>query len=578
MSTSSQALQHARRWFKDQGWTPFDFQLEAWSAFLSGKSGIVNAPTGSGKTYSLLLPALAEGLQRAGKRSAQGNQLIWVTPIRALAKEIEQSARRAVDGLGLDWEVGVRTGDTSQKAKKEQKSRLPQVLITTPESLHVMLATKGYASLFRNTRAVVLDEWHELMGSKRAVQCELFLSRLRALRPEVRTWGLSATSGTREESMEVLLGAQAPEDACLIRARIAKKLVVEPVLPDEVETLPWAGHLGIKLLEKVVPLIHENQSTLVFTNTRAQAEIWFQKLLEVDPSLAGILAMHHSAISREVRAWVEDALYDGRLKAVVCTSSLDLGVDFRPVDCVIQIGSPKGVSRFVQRAGRSGHRPGAVSKIHFVPTHSLELIESAALRKAIDRGTHEDRMPYLRSLDVLVQYLVTLAVSDGFLPEELLREVRSTTSYASLSNEEWQWCLDFIVYGGDALRSYDDFRKVEVDEDGMYRVFSRKVSMRHKFNIGTIVSSTLVKVKLQRGKMLGQVEEYFVSKLSPGDSFWFAGMCLELVRFQGVEATVRPSKKTSGAVPSFMGGRMPLSAELGHYLRDKLEEAAEGNA
>jgi ATP-dependent Lhr-like helicase len=469
--------------------------------------------------------------------------------------------------------VGVRTGDSTQKVKQAQKKKLPQILITTPESIHVMLSNKGYAKLFKNLRAVVIDEWHELMGSKRAVQCELFLSKFRALQPELRTWGISATIGNMEESMEILMGAEPRAERQIIKANIEKSLVIEPVLPEEVETLPWAGHLGIRLLDQVVPLIHENQSTLIFTNTRAQAEIWFQQILAADPSLAGILAMHHSAISKEVRAWVEEALYDGRLKAVVCTSSLDLGVDFRPVDCVVQIGSPKGVSRFVQRAGRSGHRPGATSKIHFVPTHSLELLECAALRKAVDEKANEDRMPYLRSLDVLIQYMVTLAVSDGFRSGELLAEVRGTTSFASVSDEEWNWCLDFIVRGGESLESYDDFHKVVVEE-GVYKVISRKVSMRHKFNIGTIVSSTMVKVKLQKGKFLGQVEEYFISKLIPGDAFWFAGRCLELVRFKGVEATVRLSKQKKGQVPSYMGGRMPLSAELGYFLREKLEESA----
>src|SRR6056300_879927 len=561
MATQPQSIQQCRNWFENQGWSPFTFQLQAWSALLAGASGIVNAPTGSGKTYSLLLPAIARGL---GEETS-GCQLIWITPIRALAKEIEQSAQRAIKGMGSHWRVEVRTGDTAQKIKQRQKKELPEVLITTPESIHVMFTQKGHEKLFRNLKAVVLDEWHELMGSKRAVQCELFLSRFRALNPTMQTWGISATIGNMEESIEVLLGPRSAASGKWVVADIHKNLVVEAVLPEEVETLPWAGHLGIRLLDQVVPLIYENNSTLIFTNTRAQAEIWFQKLLEIDPSLAGVLAMHHSAISKEMRSWVEEALYDGRLRAVVCTSSLDLGVDFRPVDCVIQIGSPKGVSRFVQRAGRSGHRPGVTSKIHFVPTHALELLECAALRKAVSLGTNEDRMPYVRSLDVLIQYMVTLAVSDGFRSEELLREVRQTVSFASVSDEEWSWCLDFIVRGGQSLESYEDFHKVVIEE-GVYKVVSRKVAMRHKFNIGTIVSSTLVKVKLQRGKFLGQVEEWFIRKLSPGDTFWFAGRCLELVRFKGVEATVCLFKQNKGQVPSFMGGRMPLSAELGHFL------------
>ena len=573
--SSADALVHCRAWFSSQGWKAFPFQIQAWSSYLNGSSGIVNAPTGSGKTYSLLLPAIAEGIERSktDAASCEGVQLIWITPIRALAKEINQSAERALFALSSNWEVGVRTGDSTQKTKLAQKKKLPQILITTPESIHVMLSNKGFDKLFKNLRAVVVDEWHELMGSKRAVQCELFLSKFRNLSPEMMTWGISATIGNMEESIEVLMGPNQTDSSVIIKANVQKKLMVEPVLPDEVETLPWAGHLGIRLLDNVVPLIHENKSTLIFTNTRAQAEIWFQQILETDPSLAGIIAMHHSAISKELRSWVEEALYDGRLKAVVCTSSLDLGVDFRPVDCVVQIGSPKGVSRFVQRAGRSGHRPGEVSKIYFVPTHGLELLECAALRKAIYTEANEDRIPYLRSFDVLIQYLVTLAVSDGFRATELLQEIRATTSFSSLSDEEWDWCLDFIVRGGDSLEGYEDFHKV-VEEEGRYKVLSRKVSTRHKFNIGTIVSSTMVKVKLQKGKYLGQVEEYFISKLIPGDAFWFAGRSLELVRLKGIEATVKLSKQKKGQVPSYMGGRMPLSAELGYFLREKIEESA----
>ena len=573
--SSAAALNNCRAWFSSQGWKAFPFQIRTWSAYLNGSSGLVNAPTGSGKTYSLLLPAIAEGMERikTDPKSCEGVQLIWITPIRALAKEINQSAERAISALASSWEVGVRTGDSTQKVKLAQKKKLPQILITTPESIHVMLSNKGYDKLFANLKAVVVDEWHELMGSKRAVQCELFLSKFRTLCPQMMTWGISATIGNMEESVEVLMGHINCKSPTIIKANLQKRLIVEPVLPDNVETLPWAGHLGIRLLDKVVPLLHENRSTLVFTNTRAQAEIWFQQILEADPNLAGVIAMHHSAISKELRTWVEEALYDGRLKAVVCTSSLDLGVDFRPVDCVVQIGSPKGVSRFVQRAGRSGHRPGQVSKIYFVPTHGLELLECAALRKAIDIGANEDRIPYLRSLDVLIQYLVTLAISDGFRGASLLQEIRATTSFSSLSDEEWSWCLDFIVRGGDSLEGYEDFHKV-VEEDGHYKVLSRRVSTRHKFNIGTIVSTSMIKVKLQKGKHLGRVEEYFLSKLIPGDAFWFAGRCLELVRFKGTEATVKLSKQKKGQVPSYMGGRMPLSAELGYFLREKIEESA----
>jgi ATP-dependent Lhr-like helicase len=381
-----------------------------------------------------------------------------------------------------------------------------------------------------------------------------------------------------EESLEVLLGETVKTRPYeLIRANLDKKIEVISILPDEVETLPWAGHLGIKLLEKVIPVVMKSRSTLIFTNTRSQAEIWFHRLLEVAPELAGIMAMHHGSISKDVRGWVEDALYDGRLKAVVCTSSLDLGVDFRPVETIIQIGSPKGVARFMQRAGRSGHQPGATSKIYFVPTHSLELIEATALRKAISEQVIEERLPYLRSFDVLLQYLVTLAVSDGFKPKEILAEVRGTSSFQNISDEEFSWCLDFITRGGSTLNTYDDFHKVVVEE-GVYKVVSRKIAMRHRMNIGTIVSETLIGVKMARGGFLGHVEEYFISRLKPGDVFWFGGYNLEFVRLKGMIAECVKSTKKSGMVPSYNGGRMPLSAELGAMLRVKLREAAENTS
>ncbi len=562
--------QKAEEWFRSMNWEPASFQEATWAAYAEGDSGIVNAPTGSGKTYSLLLPALL----RTSKK--KGLHLLWITPIRALAKEIKQSAERAIDGLGLEMKVGIRTGDTSSNERAKQKRQMPHLLITTPESLHLLLATKNNASLFRNLHTVVVDEWHELMGSKRAVQMELALARLRGMNPKLQTWGISATIGNMEEALQVLLGPDFPEDKTkLIRSGTRKNIEVVSVLPDSVETLPWAGHLGIKMLEKVIPVVMESESTLIFTNTRSQAEIWYQRILEVAPELAGLIAMHHSSISKELRNWVEDALYTGQLKAVVCTSSLDLGVDFRPVETIIQVGSPKGVARFMQRAGRSGHQPGATSRIYFVPTHSLELVEAAALREAIDQELVEARFPYLRSFDVLTQFLVTLAVGDGFAAEETYREICSTFSYQSLRPEEWQWCLDFIRFGGKSLESYDEFHKVERNEAGIFKVERRRTAMRHRMSIGTIVGDGVVKIKFESGGFLGTIEEYFISRLKPGDVFWFAGRNLELIRFRGMEAQVKLSRSKKGQVPSWQGGRMPLSAQMGKMLRQKLEESHE---
>lgn len=566
-------------WFREMGWTPLEFQLETWLAYLQGKNGLVNAPTGSGKTYSLLMAVFIKHLNdTSGKPSAKkGPVLIWITPIRALAKEIHLACTRAIEGVGIGWRVETRTGDTAVKTRKEQLSNPPEILITTPESLHVILATPGYSDFYKNVEVVVADEWHELLGSKRGVQTELALSRIRGLHPGLRTWGISATIGNLEEAADILLYSTSEGQRAMIRAGIKKEITLQSVMPDEIERFPWAGHLGLKLAHKVVDIIHSSQSTLIFTNTRAQCEIWYQHLLQLDPDLAGLLAMHHGSISRELRDWVEDALYEGRIKAVVCTSSLDLGVDFRPVDTIVQVGSPKGVARFVQRAGRSGHRPGAKSSIWFVPTHALELVEAAGLRMAVSNGDLEERTPYIRSFDVLIQYLMTLAVSEGFDADKIFSEIKATFSFSSLTAEEWNRVLSFLVYGSSSLQAYDEYKKVEIGAEGRYVVTDRKIAAKHKLSIGTIVSETMMNIRLIKGTHLGSIEEWFISQLSPGDIFWFSGRALELVKVREMTALVRPSKSQSGKIPSYQGGRMPLSSQMSRVLREKIYSYTEDN-
>lgn len=562
-------------WFAARGWSPFAFQLEAWKRYQQGIGGLVNAPTGSGKTFSLLVPILLEGLAQGNTKQLQS---IWITPIRALGKEIEYSAKEAVEGLGSSWKVGVRSGDSSFREKQKQLEKPPEFLITTPESLHLLLAQKNYTSYFRELKSIVVDEWHELVGSKRGVLMELALSRLKTVAPGLKIWGISATIGNMEQSMQVLLGDyfEKKEQINIIRADIQKKTEIISILPDEVERLPWSGHLGIVLLEKVIPIILQGKSTLIFTNTRSFAEIWYQKLLDKAPELSGAIAMHHGSISAELRNWVEDQLHEGKLKAVVCTSSLDLGVDFRPVETIIQVGSPKGVARFLQRAGRSGHQPDAVSKIYFLPTNSLELTEAAALREAMKQKIVEDRIPYIRSFDVLIQYLVTLAVSEGFYPDQIFKEIKNTFCYASISDDEWHWILNFITTGGAALTAYNEYRKV-ISDDGMLKVENKRIAYRHRLSIGTIVGDNTLWVKYVSGKYLGSIEEYFISRLNIGDVFWFAGKSLELVRIKEMEVHVRLSKRKSGKVPSWQGGRMPLSSQMSEMIRLKIDEAAKGN-
>ena len=574
-------IQCGKDWFDQQGWTPFPFQLAAWEAHLSGWNGLVNAPTGSGKTYSLGIPILLEFLRKhkdnPGK-SNNGLQAIWITPIRALTREIQGAIQRAADDLGLDWRVAIRSGDTSTSERQKLKRKPPEILVTTPESLHLLLASKGYEKYFTHLSTIVIDEWHELIGSKRGVQIELALSRFKGFLPHLKVWGISATIGNMEEALAVLMGDAYHQDRYkVIRADIEKRIQLQTVLPDTIETFPWAGHYGVSMVKKIIPLIQSSNSTLIFTNTRAQCEIWYQHLLQVAPELAGIIAMHHGSIDRTLRDWVENALHEGTLKAVVCTSSLDLGVDFRPVERIIQIGSPKGVARFMQRAGRSGHQPGATSKIYFVPTHSLELLEGAAIRQAVEEQQLESRMPFIRSFDVLMQYLITLAVSDGFFPQQILTEVRGTYAYQSVTDDEWNWVLHFITTGGTSLYAYDEYRKVEISDEGRYVVTRKRVAMRHRLQIGTIVGDADLQVKYISGGRLGSIEEWFVGQLKPGDTFWFAGRSLEMVRVKDMTVQVRRSKKKKGKIPSYQGGKMPLSSQLSAFLLEKMDQIKAGN-
>lgn len=636
-----------RDWLATKGFQPFAYQEEAWQHIINGESGLVNAPTGTGKTFSVFLGAVIQFINQHPEnylsKGKNGLQLVWITPLRALAKDIGRAMEEVIFELGLQWKVGIRNGDTSSADRAKQKRQMPEVLIITPESLHLLLTQKGYAEIFRTLKIIAADEWHELVGSKRGVQVELALSRMVGLKAPpppkggasnaqpshtqeanksaassrsgagasanpplgrggaLSIWGISATIGNLEQAKDVLLAplkilkADASKSevmsvshfplggqggfplgggGAIVRARMHKQLEILSVLPDEIEKYPWAGHLGIKLAEKILPILEESRTTLIFINTRGMSELWYQTLLTIAPHLAGAMALHHGSIEMELRTWVEEALHEGKLKAVVCTASLDLGVDFRPVETVIQVGSPKGVARFLQRAGRSGHSPDAVSKIYFLPTHSLELIEAAALKSAIDEQFIESREPLLLCYDVLVQYLCTLACADGFRPDEIFREVKATNCYAELTEEEWSEMLFFITNGGNALQQYDEYKKVEI-EAGVYKINSRRIALRHRLHIGTIVSDSMMKVKFLGGGYVGIIEEGFISRLEPGDSFTLAGRQLELVTIKDMTVIVKKSNAKKFNIPSWLGGRLPLSASLGKVLRQMVDRASE---
>ncbi|EPJ8754858.1 ligase-associated DNA damage response DEXH box helicase [Pseudomonas sp. BN505] len=564
----------ANAWFAKRGWKPFAFQRRVWAAVERGESGLLHASTGAGKTYAVWLAAL-----RAFKPKPQGSQpvplqVVWVTPMRALAADTARALQAPLDELELPWRVGVRSGDTGSAERARQARRLPSVLVTTPESLTLLLTRAQAREDFATLRLVVVDEWHELLGNKRGVQLQLALAHLRQWHPALPTWGLSATLGNLQHALEVLL----PQGGLLVQGRQDKALQVDTLLPAAIERFPWAGHMGLKMLDQVSQEIDASASCLVFTNTRAQAELWYQALLDARPDWAGLIALHHASLARETRDWVERSLKQGSLKAVVCTSSLDLGVDFLPVERVLQIGSAKGIARLMQRAGRSGHAPGRRSRITLVPTHSLELVEAAAARQALAAGHIEARVSPRLCMDVLVQHLVSMALGSGFDAEQLLAEVRSTWAFAALRDSQWQWALDFVCHGGGSLSAYPDYQRVERQADGIYRVASERLARRHRLSIGTIVSDANLQLKYWSkgggGKTLGSVEEAFISRLRPGDTLVFAGRVLELVRVENMTAYVRRSTARKAAVARWNGGRMPLSSELADALVEQLDAAA----
>ncbi|MTW02852.1 ligase-associated DNA damage response DEXH box helicase [Pseudoduganella ginsengisoli] len=568
-------LAQAEDWFAQRGWQIFPFQRDVWQAALDGRSGLLHATTGAGKTYAAWFAAMLRGARQPG-RQRQGLRVLWITPMRALAADTLRSLQAAARDLQPAWAVAARTGDTSSAERARQSKRLPETLVTTPESLSLMLSRAEAQDHCALLDMVVVDEWHELVGNKRGVQVQLALARLRRWRPGLPVWGLSATLGNLERALHVLTGSGSGAGAVIVEGATPKAIVVDTLVPDHPSRFPWAGHLGLAMLPRVAEEIERHAATLVFTNTRSQAELWYQNLLEARPDWAGMVALHHGSLDKAVREWVEQGLKDGRLKAVVCTSSLDLGVDFLPVERVLQVGSAKGVARLLQRAGRSGHAPGRVSRVTLVPTHSLELLEAAGARQAVKERRIEARTAPDKPLDVLVQHLVTIAAGGGFVADALKDEVRSAWSYRQLQDDEWQWALDFVARGGQSLTAYPEYHRVQPDEHGVWRVRDAAIARRHRMNIGTIVADASMHVQFLRGARLGTVEEAFIARLKPGDHFLFGGRILEFVRVHEMTAYVRRAQRARGAVPRWQGGRMPLSSELAHAVLAQLQQAAHG--
>ncbi len=556
------------------------FQRQCWQAYLEGASGLIQVPTGSGKTYAAVMGPIAAMLaEKGGAEPDGGLRLLVLTPLRALSRDLLLAIREPIDTMDWPLRVGLRNGDTSSHERGKQLKAPPQILITTPESLSLLLAGPRAEALFADLEAVVIDEWHELMGSKRGSQSELCLSWLRSRRPALRTWAISATIGNLEEAARAAVGVGG--EPRIITARIRRDTQIRSLLPDTIDGFPWAGHLGLRMYEELVAAMEPDVSTLLFTNTRNQAERWHQCLRFACPEMEGALALHHSAIDRATREAIEAGVKAASIRWVVCTSSLDLGVDFQPVERVVQIGSAKNLARLLQRAGRSAHAPGGTAQVLFMPTNALELLEVSAIRRGLGEGLVEHRRPPEAPLDVLLQHLVSLACGPGFEAEATFEAIRRTWSYRQLERSRWDWCLRFLEDGGDCLGAYPRYRKLERElaeaTDGVSQRFvvrEKAVARLHRLNIGTISADRAVTVRFVRGAVLGHVEEVFIGRLKPGDVFFFAGRQLEFVRLREMTAMVKATTRRSAMVPAWGGGQMALSDLLSAHLRAEVDRCA----
>lgn len=553
------------QWFKHKGWQPLPFQEEAWKQFAIGKSGIIAVPTGAGKTYAIYLPAL----DKLHHSSKSGTQILYISPLRALAKDMETALQRPIDDLNLPYRVEKRTGDTTISQRNKQTKKPPEILLTTPESLSVLLSRKEAHKQFAHLQTIIVDEWHELLGSKRGVLLELCLARLKTWNPQTQIWGLTATIGNINEAAQACVGID--RKPVIITTSMKREVNLEAVLPETIEKLPWAGQLGLRQLPNLLERLSPDHSTLIFTNTRSQAERWHRALIEAKPEWENLIALHHSSVDKKLRERIEEQIKDGQLRFVVCTSSLDLGIDLPAVERVFQIGSPKSVARLLQRAGRSFHKPLAPCHIAIVPTHALEVMELKGYRLAVAEHKIEDRKPLRNSYDVLIQHLVTCAISQSFNKTSMWEEIKKTYAYADLTLEEYEQCLQFLTTGGRALTAYPEYKKLLVDS-GIYSVDDPQIIRRHRMNIGTITADSHVLVKFAKGSTLGMVEEAFLTNMNPGDHFLFAGKRLELVQYRDMIAYVRLAKGETIHAAVWQGSRLPFSAPLGQLLRRVLDK------
>ena len=556
--------------FKKNQWEPLPHQIQSWNSFFRGENGIIQLPTGCGKTYAAFMGPL---IKLKEKDIPEGVNILVITPLKALSRDLEKSLLKASEFIDERIKIGIRNGDTSTYEKKKQILRPPNILITTPETLSLLIANKNSKKLFNNLFSIIIDEWHELMGNKRGNQCELSLSWIRALRKDIQIWAMSATLGNIKQAGRIIVGMKG-ENPTIIKSDLKKIIELKSIIPKDIGTFSWSGHLGLRSHKFLLEEIEKNKSTLFFTNTRSQSEKWFQCLKFYYPEMNNKIAIHHSSLDKNDRRNVEEGVKCGDIKWVICTSSLDLGVDFQPVEQIVQIGSPKNLARLIQRAGRSSHKPGGKSKLIFMPTNALELIELSAMRRIIYKDIAEEiNLPEL-SFDVLLQHLISLACGSGFDPKIEKENIKNCWSFRNMKDEEWDWCLNFLENGGKCLKAYPKFKKIIKEEQGndnfKYFVSDKNIMRIHKFNIGTITSDKFIIVKFIKGKTIGSLEENFASRLKSGDAFFFAGKILEYVKLKDMILYVKRSNKKSSIVPAWVGGQIAISNLLSKNIRKEI--------
>jgi len=559
-------------WFEARGWQPHPHQLQMLRAAEGGESALLIAPTGGGKTLAGFLPSLVDLAARQSQDQTQGLHTLYISPLKALAVDIHRNLTQPIEEMGLAIPCETRTGDTPQSKRQRQRRKPPAILMTTPESLALLLSYYDAPEVFAGLKCVIIDELHALAGTKRGDLLALGLARLQTLSPGCRRVGLSATVHDPDWLAAWISPSAGPGGVRRIIGRDGAEAEVEILTTREY--LPWSGHMAVHAIAEVYQRIRTAGTTLVFVNTRAQAELVFQELWRLnDDGLA--IALHHGSLAVEQRRKVESAMAAGKLRAVVATSSLDLGIDWAAVDLVVQVGAPKGSARLLQRIGRANHQLDQPSRALLVPANRFEVLECRAALEAVAARSLDGDPPRPGGLDVLSQHILGTACAGPFAADRLYREIITAYPYKSLTRQDFDKALDFVSTGGYALKSYERYRRLGLDLQGFYRVAHISHVKRYRMNVGTIVEAPVLKIRMRNGRVLGEVEEYFVNGLLPGDSFIFAG---QLLCFEGMrDNTVLVSRGKGGdpKVPAYAGGRLPLSTHLAERVRGILSNPAQ---